>query len=815
MIDIPTLPSDRQLVDASRAGHEAAWQELMARHEDAIRAVLANRRPGSKRKLTQSLEAFKVEIGDEATDAIEEIRAFRPRALAFVTGGHYGPMSESVDVERLDDDDRLLASAFGQLPEPWQTVLWHTHVEQLSAAEVSPLVGRTVNEVTELLATAERGLIDAYLLEYSEEGAFDAASSTLIPLLSGHVRGALPPHEQRRIDRHLAVVDDAIESDGDQSLVNDEPDVYNEDESPDATGPRILRSDDTRRLIRVASTIPELLPTAIAPGVTRLTVAEHRQALGTTSRSFGTAAMFANRTNRARRAIIVGSVAAVTLALVGAVYLVRQPFENDNSIANPATTSVSSPTTDGEPVTTTTDDEVVDGSTTTSTTALDLRPTPEGPANTIEVVVASGSRAIGFAVPASGLSTVVSTSAPVFAGGTGTLDLAIANDGDAAFDGTIELLVPRGVVLHGLAAGDAECTDPDDDSPFCSISIDAGDTLNISLRVALESSVVGRLTVDGATVPEEFQAQIVATRDLVHNSVGRGDVTIIGNNVMTCADDAAAELGIDCDKVRDGVGDVLNRWDVPMAFIGAAPQFGFENGSKATLEISDDARIVHAELFWSGDLEERGQSVSDDGANIVTLGTPAGDVFGITADDVAFGQEDATQYVARADVTDVIATDGAGEYLIGNVTAVEAQGSYAGWVLAVVYDDDELPLRHRIVTDPFDWVAPEAPFQYAVDLPSPVVAAGIAQLDVVAFEGERGFAPETLLVGGQNVGGVNPFDSSINGDRSPSDDNNLGVDIDAYDLVIDTPDGTLGISATSDRDGIRLAVLGLTVDLNE
>jgi hypothetical protein len=56
---------------------------------------------------------------------------------------------------------------------------------------------------------------------------------------------------------------------------------------------------------------------------------------------------------------------------------------------------------------------------------------------------------------------------------------------------------------------------------------------------------------------------------------------------------------------------------------------------------------------------------------------------------------------------------------------------------------------------------------------------------------------------------------AIRASRSPSDHNNLGVDIDAYDLVIDTPDGTLGNSATSDRDGIRLAVLGLTVGLDE
>jgi hypothetical protein len=794
MTDTPTLPSDRQLVDASRAGHEAAWQELMARHEDAIRAVLPHRRPGAKRKVTQSLEAFKVELGDDTTETAEAIRAFRPRAFAFVTGGSYGPISESVGDARVDDDDRLLASAFGQLPEPWQTVLWHSLVEQLSAAEVSPLVGRSVNEVNELLATAERGLVDAYLLEYSDEGVFDDASSTLIPLLSGHVRGALPPHEQRRVDAHLAFVDADV-----------------------AAEPHVLQPDDSRRLIRVASSIPEVLPSAIAPGVTQLTVAEHREALGTTSRSFGAAAMFANRSDRARRVIIVFSVAAVALALVGVASLVRQPFENDNTGTNPAITSVPSPTTDGEPVTTTADGGVVETTPATTTTTLDLRPAPTGLANAIEVVVASGPRAIGFVAPAAEISTVVSTSAPVFSGGTGTLDMVMANSGDTDFDGTIELLVPRGVVLDGLVSGDAECTDPDDDSPFCNISIEAGGTRDFSLRIVLESSVVGRLTVEGATLPEDFEEQIVATRDLVHNSVGRGDVTIIGNSVMTCADVAASELGIDCDAVRDGVGDIVNRWDVPMEFIGTAPQFGFVNGSKATLEISDDARIVHAELFWSGDLEVSGHSVSDDHAIIVTLGSPSGEVFGITAGEVAFGQaqDDAADYLARADVTDLLKANGAGEYFVGNIAAVEAQGSYAGWALAVVYDDDELPLRHRIVTDPFDWVAPEDPFQYAVDLPSPVVAAGAAQLDVVAFEGERGFKPETLLVGGQNVGGVNPFDSSIIGERNPSHDNNLGVDIDAYDLTIDTPDATLGISATSDKDGIRFAVLGLTVDLDE
>jgi hypothetical protein len=48
--------------------------------------------------------------------------------------------------------------------------------------------------------------------------------------------------------------------------------------------------------------------------------------------------------------------------------------------------------------------------------------------------------------------------------------------------------------------------------------------------------------------------------------------------------------------------------------------------------------------------------------------------------------------------------------------------------------------------------------------------------------------------------------------RSLSDDNYFGIDIDTYDLVIDASTGTLPIEATSDKDGIRLAVLALAVE---
>ena len=132
-----------------------------------------------------------------------------------------------------------------------------------------------------------------------------------IPLLSGYVRASLPAHEQRRIEAHLE----------DGSAGDVDP----------ATGIRHHGADDSRRLIEVASSLPEVLPPAIAPGITGMSVEAQRAALGTATRSFGTAAMSAERSDRVRRAVVVGSAIAVVLVLVGVAYLVRQPFDNDDT----------------------------------------------------------------------------------------------------------------------------------------------------------------------------------------------------------------------------------------------------------------------------------------------------------------------------------------------------------------------------------------------------------------------------------------------------------------------------------------------------
>lgn len=781
------LPSDRQLVDAARTGHEAAWAELMSRHEASIRAVLPKR--SKQRSVARALAALRDDLHDESSVGDESVRAFRPRAFASYTKGAYGPVALGAVVPGEPDpgDDRqLLARAFGRLPEPWQTVLWHTYVEQLSAAEVSPLVGRTVNEVGELIATAERGLTDAFLQEYIESSPLDPAAATMVAMLGGFVRESLPPHQHRLVEDHLAQLPSpSVGDDGAEAEFRH-------------------TSDDSRRLIAVASSLPTLLPPAIAPGITGLSVEQLRAALGTTTRSFGTEKMVETQASRFSRAVVIGSAAAVVLVLLGVALLVRQA----NSAPDGATASVTSASPSTSPETAPSTSPTTDpGDQTEPTTTLDLR--PSGPPNEILLVVNPGARAEQLAGGETTLITEVSAAAPVFAGGTGTLDIALSNESDEPVAANLEMMLPQGIVFDRLVDGDAACENPDDNSPFCDIVVAPDTSLDLSVQLSLEAAVVGRLVVDGDTLDVPFEAQIVAVRHLVHNSVGHGDVLVIGNTVMSCSvatDDS-------CNDVRAGTSDIVNRWDVSMEFVGADSAAGLANSSGAVLALPETAAVAEAHLLWSGDLREGGRAVPSDGQSTATLITPAGDVVEVEAEDIIFGEEDSTQYIGRVDVTDVVAAGGAGQYVVGNIASVEADGSYGGWTLVVVTDDDALPRRQRVVLEPFEWVAPQDPFMYGVDLPTAVLTGANAHLGVVAFEGERGFQPELLTVNGASIGGDNPFDSTIVGDRSPAFDNNLGVDIDAYDLSIDTPAGTLSIDATSADDGIRLAVLGITIDL--
>lgn len=804
-----------------------AWDELVRRHSSAVNGVAkVSRRFRAKRSAARAFDTLLSTISagpstaaaesgagdssDAASDSESDasatpdgpadrvdpagVVAVRPRVLAILNDSTYGPGAEiDASVEDLtlpataDPEVHLadlasVARAFATLPEPWQTALWHRVVEQQTAAEYAPLLGRAANDAAAVVQRADAGLFEAYLLDQRAHSDVDASCAPIIPLLGGGLRSTLSAHEQRLVDDHLGL-DDA--SDPNSSGDNPTGDT--------ASGDSTAGCAACARRVAVSRELAGLLPAAIVPELAGMSVERYREAAGVRP-----AAATVAPDERRRRIAFVAIWAALLLAAGAAVLIARDSLRVSDDAADTSQPASDSTT----PGAGTTDPG---GSSTPTTTELQLRPPATGPINAVSIDF-DEAQALGFAPVQSDLSVVLSSPGPVFAGGTGTIDVTVTNSGTTDETTAATLRVPDGVVFDALVDGPAACVDPDDDSARCDVTVAAGATERVTVRFRLQARNVGQFVVSSNLAADDIALPITAIHRLVHSSVDEGQIIVAGNTLMTCV-----ESDPNCVDARNGVGDVLNRWDLPAEFVGGDLGPGWFNSSSATVDL-EGGDVEAAYLFWSGDLNERNVMIPDDGrsSRVVIVPPGAAEATPLEAERVRLGDVDATQYFGTVDITDIVREHGTGSYTVGNVQSVEVQGSYAGWSMVVVTRDDALPRRSNAIMSPFAWFSPDDTF--AVEIDVPFSGPQSAKLDVVAFEGERAFTPEQLTVGGNEIGDA-AFDSTIVGERDPSYDNNFGIDVDSYDLTIDASTGTLPIVATSDKDGIRLAVLSLAVDV--
>jgi hypothetical protein len=782
----PQLPSDGELLISASLGLPGAWTELVRRHGEALTAVAhAKKRLGAQQAVARTLDALHGKIletntpdddsAETLSSGVSGVRAVRPRMISLLEGGTYGP-----DVNIRDAELYAIAEAFATLPEPWQTALWHRAVELQPTAEFAPMLGRTATESAALVQHAEAGLFEVFLLAQRSHDDIDHGCHPVIPLLGGAFRSSLSSHEQRVVDEHLT------------------PTTSREGGA--------VACEACARRVEVRQELVSLIPGAIVPALTGLSVDKYRAALSIRPSTAGSTG--AGR--RSKFAVAAGVGLLLVVLGAGAVLVQDSLGKPDASSTTGATEAATEAATGDSTELEKGNDTKLTTATTepdsTTTTEVELRPAPTELKNRVSIIFPEIAAPVGFAPNQSVLGIELLSPGPIFAGGTGTIDIVATNNTDALIETSALLKVPKGVLFADLVAGDAECVDPDNNSASCAFLIPAASSTTLTVRFSLASSVVGSFVVGSDLAPDELEVPIFAVSRLLHSSVDNGQIIMLGNTLMTCS-----ELVPACLDARDGVGDVLNRWDLPAEFIGSNPGLGWENSSAASFDIGNGS-IEAAYLFWSGDLKERGVDIPDDGSKAsVSLLGPGGDAaVEIEANQIRLGDVDATQYFGVAEVTDIVTSLGPGEYLVGNVQSVEVQGSYAGWSMVIITRDETLPRRSMTVTTPFSWFSPDD--VYAANIAVPAGTGKLAHLDVLAFEGDRSFVPERLAIGGQ-VLGDDVFDSSIVGSRIPADDNNFGMDIDAYDLSIDAPEGNLPIKATSDKDGVRLAVLALAVDV--
>ena len=221
------VPSDATLIKSVRAGEKDKYQQLYQRHHAAAKAL-------AQRLARNDIEADDL-VAEAFTNILDAIlngkgprEAFRPYLLTTVRNNAYGKTRTDKRIQLTDDihttgnaatttpfrdtavenlEHSLAARAYYQLPERWQTVLWHTVVKQQTPAEVAPILGLTPNAVAVLANRAREGLkqqyLQAHLSNVSETRCREVAGK-----LGAWTRHALSRRDASKVEVHLDKCDE-------------------------------------------------------------------------------------------------------------------------------------------------------------------------------------------------------------------------------------------------------------------------------------------------------------------------------------------------------------------------------------------------------------------------------------------------------------------------------------------------------------------------------------------------------------------------------------------------------------------------------
>lgn len=217
-------PSDAELMQAVRDGNTQAYGDLYARH---VRAA---------HNLARQLVRSPTEADDLVSDAFAKVLAtlrtgggpevaFRAYVLTAVRHTAYDRTRRDRRIDLADDvgavpgakrvttlpfhdtsvarlERTLAAKAFADLPERWQTVLWHTAIEGQPPDEVAPLLGLTANGVSALAYRAREGLRKAYIQAHVAHAPSEHCRAA-VSKLGAWTRNGLSRRETSQVEAHL------------------------------------------------------------------------------------------------------------------------------------------------------------------------------------------------------------------------------------------------------------------------------------------------------------------------------------------------------------------------------------------------------------------------------------------------------------------------------------------------------------------------------------------------------------------------------------------------------------------------------------
>lgn len=308
------------------------------------------------------------------------------------------------------------------------------------------------------------------------------------------------------------------------------------------------------------------------------------------------------------------------------------------------------------------------------------------------------------------------------------------------------------------------------------------------------------------------RAQVVRAFTPRFSTNQAGDITILGNTIMTC------NGGGSCTNGRNGTGGNVNDNDFTMVYVDVDADATTFSSSSADLALPAGASVLWAGLYWGG--------YSNNAArNTVRLLTPTSAYATITATQTdASGQA----YQCFANVTARVQAGGVGTYRAANVYSTpNTSNVHGGWALVVVYGDPSQSPRNLVVYDGYTLVTGTSTVAFTVNgFVTPPAGAVATRLGAVTYEGDLGFNGDAFSLNGVALtDAANPADNFFNSSisrfganvttRNPAYLNQLGFDIDLVSAngVLPNNATTANITLTTNGDTYYPGVVTFATDL--
>jgi uncharacterized repeat protein (TIGR01451 family) len=357
--------------------------------------------------------------------------------------------------------------------------------------------------------------------------------------------------------------------------------------------------------------------------------------------------------------------------------------------------------------------------------------------------------------------------------------------------------------------------------------------LATALAATLILPVVGALS----SVDSPANAIVIKPFTASYNAQINGGVVFAQNNSLSCdgtlADGTQDPRG--CTNTKNGGTSLTtnNAWRMKHVDIDNDPQTF--NSSTSQLSLPQDATVVFAALYWGARLKgTNGLANAAATYDRVKFRTPGSSTYvdvvaqpnNITVSPSTLGVGE--PYQAKAIVTDLVKAAGAGNYTVANLAAGLGVDRYAGWTLAVVFQDPSRPLRDITLFDGLVNVrANDQPETITISgFTVPVQGAVDATVGLVAYDGDRGntgdFADFNTSRLASSVSPANDyFNSTIDTfgqdvlTRSPADQNTLGFDVKVADAtgLIANSDTSAKITVGTKGESVLVGLISTRIDL--